>query len=96
MGRHVLVIAVAVLGGITAAVLMLYIIGLTGHAHVLLGFCAASRPQVCSRPNLWEWLIPCAGVVGAIVAGAGTSMELRHWSRSLDSSSSALVPTRSR
>jgi hypothetical protein len=93
MGRGVLVIGAAMLGGITASVLTLYLIGLTGHSDILLGACSVSRHPVCTPLNPWVWAIPVAGVVGAIAAGVGASVGLRRRARFLDSSSPPLAPT---
>jgi len=97
-----------VLGGITVAVLTLYVIVLSGESHIVLRhfFCSQSvystsgvthvGPQVCPPSSPWEWVFPCAGVVGAVASGIGTSMLLRHHARKLDSSSPPLAPAISR
>jgi hypothetical protein len=97
----------AVLGGITLAVLTLYIVGLSAEGNIVLRhfFCSQAvystpggshvGPLVCPPPSPWEWVFPFAGVVGAVASAIGTSMLLRHRTRWLDSSSPPLVPTTS-
>ncbi len=93
----------AVLGGITALVLTLYVILLSGQGHILLGACTTSvstapgvsytNTQVCTPPSPWEWLFPCAAAVGATGGGIWTSLFLRHRIRPLDRAAPPLAPT---
>jgi hypothetical protein len=85
-----------VLGGITAMWITLWIIALSGHMYILEGSCTISRHPLCTPPNPWDWVLPFAGVVGALASSIGTSMLLRHRARFLDSSSLPLAPTVSR
>ena len=88
---------------ISAPVLMIYFIVLTGHSSVLMGVCSShsttisgvthSSPEVCSPTSPWLWALPVVSVLGAAAGGIWTSLFLRHRTRSLDRAAPPLAPT---
>ena len=100
VGRSVLVVGAAVLGGICVAALAGYVLFFT-RSDIVLWACPSRinshSSAVCNSQHLLKmvWVLSCAGTVGVVASGIGASLLLRHRIRSLDSSTRPFAPTTS-
>jgi hypothetical protein len=96
-------VGAAVLGGLTVAVLTIWVL-LLFHPGIVAWSCPAvvntkssvsHAISVCSSQHLLKmvWVLSCAGIVGAVASGIGTSMLLRHRARLLHNSAPPHAPT---
>ncbi|MGH7869466.1 MAG: hypothetical protein ACREP9_18000 [Candidatus Dormibacteraceae bacterium] len=84
VGRGVLVVGAALIGGFAAMMVTFLVIFVSGNTLAVLSqACSVSRPgrQVCP-PNPWVWVFRCAVIVGAAAGIIWVSMFVRYRTRS--------------
>ena len=73
----------AVLGGVTAWYLTLFVL-IRLQSGILFSSCPTFRPQLCNHG--WQWVLPSAGIVGAVAGAIGAFLLMRHQARSTPTS----------
>jgi hypothetical protein len=68
VGPGALMVVGAVLGGVTAWYLTLFVL-IRLQSGIPFSSCPTFRPQLCNHG--WQWVLPSAGIVGAVAGAIG-------------------------
>jgi len=83
VGRGALMVGAAALGGVTVWYLTLFVL-IRLQSGILFSSCPTSQPQLCNHG--WQWVLPGAGIVGAVTGAIGALFLMRHQARSTPAS----------